>query len=207
MSRKLSLSCCLCLLVALAAGCATPPPPPPPPKPQSYVVLLQNADGTTGAVTVAGAKGRVTVDRARTGTNLDGATPPYAVDDSRLKRDFGEALSAQPQLPASFMLYFEAGGARLTAESESLIPKLLEAVRGRPAPDVSVIGHTDNTGTADTNEKLGLERAQVVAGLIQKAGLKAHDLTVTSHGARNLLVNTPPNTAEARNRRVEVTVR
>ncbi len=195
------------ILGALVAGCATPPPPPPAPRPQSYVVLLENADGTSGAVTVAGDKGTVTVDKARQGTTLDGATKPYAIDESRIQRDFGDALAARPILPASFMLYFESGGARLTAESQALIPKVLESVRERPAPDVSVIGHTDNTGTTDTNEKLGLERAQVVSKLIQEAGLKAHDLVVTSHGARNLLVNTPPNTPEARNRRVEITVR
>lgn len=193
-------------IVAFLGGCATPPPAPPP-KPQSYVVLLENADGSTGAVTVEGEKGQVTVNRARQGAHLDGSVQPYAVADSKLKQDFGDALSARPQLPASFMLYFESGGARLTPESQTLIAKVLQAVGGRPAPDVSVIGHTDNTGTMEANDKLSLERAQLVAKLIQDAGLKAQELTVTSHGARNLLVNTPPNTAEPRNRRVEITVR
>jgi outer membrane protein OmpA-like peptidoglycan-associated protein len=67
-------------------------------------------------------------------------------------------MAAQPALPVSFLLYYEAGGTRLTAESQALIPQVLTAVRGRPAPDVSVIGHTDSVGTPETNEKLGLLR-------------------------------------------------
>ena len=188
---------------ALAVGCATPPPAPPP---QSYVVLLENPDGTVGQVTVAGAKGEVVLDRPRQGARFDG-TSPFAVDDERIRKDFGAAMAAQPALPVSFLLYYEAGGTRLTTESQGLIPKVLEAVRSRPAPDVSVIGHTDTMGAPESNEKLGLERAQSIAKLIQEAGLKAHDLTIASHGERNPLVKTPDNTSEPRNRRVEITVR
>jgi outer membrane protein OmpA-like peptidoglycan-associated protein len=193
------------LTLIVLAGCATPPPPPPP-KPQSYVVLLPDADGTVGQVSVDSQKGKVVLDKPRQGAQFDGS-PPFAVDDARIQRDFGAAMSAQPALPVTFLLYYEAGGTQLTAESKALIPKVLEAVRGRPAPDVSVIGHTDTVGVPDANEKLGLERAQVIAKLIQEAGLKAHDLTIASHGERNLLVRTPDNTAEPKNRRVEITVR
>jgi len=189
----------------IVTGCATPPPAPPP-KPQSYVVLLPNADGSVGEVSVGSEKGVVVLDQPRQGAQFDGAAP-FAVDDARLQRDFGAAMAARPALPVTFLLYYEAGGARLTAESQALIPKVLEAVRGRPAPDVSIIGHTDTVGTPDTNEKLGLERAQLIAKLVAEAGIRAHDLTISSHGERNLLVQTPDNTAEPRNRRVEITVR
>ena len=60
-------------------------------------------------------------------------------------------------------------------------------------------------------------RAQLIAqhlGLLPRDGAPARlsdvqlsDLTVTSHGESNLLVRTPDNTPEARNRRVEVTIR
>ena len=196
---------------ALVAACATPPPPPPAPppapKPASYAVLLESPDGSVGAITIRGEKGTVVLDRARYGADLDGAGTPYAVDDSRLKRDFGQAIAARPLLPVSFQLYFEFGDARLTAESQAMIPRIIETVRSRPAADVSIIGHTDTVGDIDVNEKLGMERAQSIAKLIVAAGLKALDLTVISHGERDLLVKTPDNTPEPKNRRVEITVR
>ena len=202
---RLALTTC-----GVVASCATPPPPPAPPaapKPASYAVLLENPDGSVGAIVVRGDKGEVVVDRARYGADMDGAGAPYEVDESRLKRDFGQAIAARPPLPVSFLLYFEFGDVRLTPESQALIPRIIETVRTRPAADVSIIGHTDTVGDVDVNEKLGMERAQAIAKLITEAGLKALDLTIISHGERDLLVKTPDNTPESKNRRVEITVR
>lgn len=199
------------LLVLTVSGCAAPPPPPKPvfvpePKTGSYVVVLQNDDGSVGTVTVTGAKGTAVINRLAQGALLDGS-PPFAVEESRLRRDFNAVLAAKPVSPQSFLLYFETGGAQLTAASQALIPRVLAAVKGRPAPDVSVIGHTDTEGDAEGNEKLGFVRAQAIAKLLAEAGLVANEVSIESHGERNLLVQTPDNTPEARNRRVEVTVR
>lgn len=198
MIRNLKTGFVVCAVVLTAMGCA----------PKSYVVLMENADGTVGKVAVTNPKGEVLLDKPRTGVDLDGkAGQSYAVDDNRIKQDFGEALAAQPPLPVSFMLYYKAGGIVLTDESQTMIPSILDATRKHPAPDVSVIGHTDTMGDGESNEKLGLERANAVAEIIKNAGLKVHDLTIASHGERNLLVPTPDNTPEPKNRRVEITVR
>ncbi len=176
--------------------------------PRSYVVLMDNKDGTVGKLAVTSAKGEVLLDKSQFGINLDGsASQPYAIDADRINKDFREAIAAQPPLPVSFMLYYKAGGITLTPESHALIPAILESARNRPAPDVSVIGHTDTMGDSDANQRLGLQRAQSVAEIIKRAGLQVHDLTITSHGEKNLLVPTPDNTDEPRNRRVEITVR
>lgn len=202
---KTGLAVCVALLVA--AGCATPPPPASP-APKSYVVLMDNSDGTVGQLSVSNTMGEVLLDKSHSGVDLDGTgSPPYTVDESRINRDFGEAFSAQPPLPVSFMLYYNIGDTVLTVESQTMIPAILEAAKNRPAPDVSVIGHTDTMGTVEANEILGLQRAQSVAEIIKNAGLKVHDLTISSHGEKNLMVATPDNTPEPKNRRVEITIR
>jgi peptidoglycan-associated lipoprotein len=212
MIRNLKTGFAFFTVLLVSAGCATPPQPiaeaPVAQAPKSYVVLMENTDGSVGRLAVTGAKGEVLLDKARTGVDLDGAVgKPYAVDENRINRDFGEAIAAQPPLPVSFMLYFKAGGTVLTDESQALIPAILDAARNHPAADVSVIGHTDTMGGGEANEKLGLQRAQWVAEVIKKAGLRVQDLTIVSHGERNLLVATPDNTPEPKNRRVEITVR
>lgn len=190
----------------MIAGCASPPQAPPPP--QSYVVLLPNADGTAGAVTIRGAGGEIVLDKPGYGVNLDGAAAePYAVDENRIKRDFSAAMSAQPAPPVTFILHYETGTTQLIDASRAAIPQLLNVVRTRPAAEISVIGHTDTVGSDESNGNLGMERAHSVAELIQKAGLTALSITISSHGERNLLVPTPDSTPEAKNRRVEVTVR
>lgn len=196
------------LVAGVVAGCAAPPQAPAPaPKAVSYAVLLDNPDGTAGAITFSGVKGATVVDRPKNAVNLDGATAPYTLDDSLIQKDFGSVLAGRPMVPASFVLYFESGGTQLTAESQALIPKIVADAAKRPAADISVIGHTDTEGDAQANEKLGLQRAQAISKVIADAGIKVLEMTVTSHGERNLLVKTPDNTAEPKNRRVEVTVR
>ena len=176
--------------------------------PKSYVVLMENQDGTTGKLAVSGEKKETLLNPPRTAASLDGKSEkPFLVDEQKIQKDFAVALAAQPPLPVSFMLYFEAGGALLTNDSKALIPSIVEAAMKYPAPDVSVIGHTDTMGNRDYNEQISLQRARTVAQIIRDAGIQVHDLTIESHGERNLLIPTPDNTPEPRNRRVEITVR
>ena len=142
---------------------------------------------------------------------------PFEVAEDRIRADFAAAMAARAIPPQTFLLYLESGSAKLTTESEQLIPRIVEAIRTRTRPGVSIIGHTDTAGDAAANQRLGQERAQLIAqhlGLLPRDGAPARlsdvqlsDLTVTSHGESNLLVRTPDNTPEARNRRVEVTIR
>jgi outer membrane protein OmpA-like peptidoglycan-associated protein len=104
-------------------------------------------------------------------------------------------------------LYFETGGSTLTGESKAQLTDLLAEAQAATAPDVAVIGHTDTTGAAETNAKIAFERALAVRDLLVGAGLDPALIEVVSHGETDVLVPTPDGTAEARNRRVEVTIR
>jgi outer membrane protein OmpA-like peptidoglycan-associated protein len=129
------------------------------------------------------------------------------VDPAQFRKDFSGVMAARPRLPVQYFLYFESGGTSLTAESLTLLPKIITEVVGRPASDVSIIGHSDTVGKAESNEVLALKRAQSIAELLQEKGMKPFAMVVESHGERNLLVPTPDETPEPRNRRVEVSVR
>jgi len=183
----------------LVSGCANP----------SYVALLDNGDGTTGKVQAVTPYGTTQLDKPRQATRFLGPVgETFEISQDKLNKDFGAALAASPKKPVTFLLYFETGGAKLSAESEADLRKILEEVAARPVPDISVIGHTDTAGDDAANEKLGLERALFVAELINRDNkIEAAKIAVGSHGEKNLLVPTPDNTDEPRNRRVEVTIR
>lgn len=193
-------------LLGVLAGCSTPPPKPPP-RPFDYVVLLPNVDGTVGKVLVKGNKGEQILDVAQNGASLNGDTAAFAVSTEQLQKVFGPAMAARPVLPEQFYLYFESGGANLTPASLALIPTILERAQARASADVSVIGHTDTAGKADANASLAYRRANSIATLLRERGLQPATLTIESHGESNLLVPTPDETAEPRNRRVEITIR
>jgi len=176
--------------------------------PRSYVVLLQSADGSTGKVVVAGDKGTIELQRASGAAALDGSTrEAYAVPADMLARDTGAAIGASPAAPAVFLLNFEKGSTRLTPQSQAMVEQVFGEVRQRSAPDVSVVGHTDTLGGAAANMSLSLRRAETVARLLKPVASRIIAMDIGGMGETSLLVPTPDNRAEPRNRRVELTVR
>ena len=79
----------------------------------------------------------------------------------------------------------------------------------RPAPEVVVIGHTDTTGSDDYNDRLSLQRAERIrARLLQRGlGIPPDNVVAVGRGKRELLVPTPDQVAEPKNRRVELHIR
>jgi outer membrane protein OmpA-like peptidoglycan-associated protein len=169
--------------------------------------LLPDADGSVGKVLIKGKDGEQTLTMAGTGAALNGASAPAEVPPEQLIRDFGAALGARPQAPDRFFLYFESGGARLTAESQALVATILQKAATRVSADVSVVGHTDTAGPSAANVTLAYQRAATIATLLRQRGLLPATLAIESHGESNLLVATPDETPEPRNRRVEITIR
>ncbi len=175
---------------------------------QSYVVLLAEEDGSLGKVQVSTQQGTTLLEKERDGVDLTGkAGQTFTVGEDQIQEDFGSALSASPRKPKSFYLYFEGGGATLTAASKADIPNILAEIKSRPAVDISIIGHTDTVGDNKDNARLSLERAKSIASLFAEAVSDAGKITIDSHGEKNLLIPTPDNTDEPKNRRVEISVR
>ena len=215
------------LTAAAAAGTLTAcgpkqvrtPEPPPDPKTATLVMLLPDAEsGTTGRATVSGKTPSTTtkkpasieLDSPRESTlvGLNGsATKVTVLSDAEVQQQFGSLLSALPPAPQHFILYFRFESDELTAESRALVPDILRAVKDRPVPEVVATGHTDTTGTPASNFELGMKRATMVRALLAEAGLDPMSIEVVSHGEAALLVRTPDDTYEPRNRRVEITIR
>ena len=176
--------------------------------PSSYIVLLDDPEGRPGQVVVTTEASETTLSEAGGALALrSGGARPTTISAEQIARDFSDTMAAQPTAPRTFILYFETGGARLTPESESQLSQILATVSAYPAPDISVTGHTDTVGSPAENERLSLRRANFVADWLNDAQIETIDLTVTSHGQRNLLIPTTDGVDEPRNRRVEVIVR
>lgn len=175
---------------------------------KNYTVLLPDDDGKLGAVVVTSAQGQTVLNSKNQGTEIGGpAGKTFVVSDAQIRKDFGAALAAVPLKASNYVLYFEAGGINLTPESQALIPGILNEVQQRPGADLSVIGHSDTKGDAQSNYDLALTRARHVAERIGSTVISADRISVASHGEKNLLIPTVDDVDEPRNRRVEVTVR
>lgn len=191
----------LAILVPLMmAACAAP---------QNRIVLLANEDGTPSSLIVGNAGGVSVLDQP--GAAVDIARPtsapaPVAMSDADIRKTWADALAYHPLRPVTMQLYFILDTPNLTPESRAELPKLLDLIRQRPAPEVVIIGHTDRSGDESYNYALGLRRANAVRREVETIGVPPELITVASHGGTNPLVPTT-RPYEPRNRRVEITVR
>ena len=200
------------IAVVLAAACSPKRVAPPTrPTPPTLIVLLPDPEsGTTGRARVSNEFGSADLAAPRAATRVTADGPPGPVrtmSEADVQRLFGDALAALPPAPRHFTLHFRFESNALTEESTALVPEILSTVKGLSVPEVVVVGHTDTMGDPRANLALGLKRAISVRDILVEAGLAPSTIEVTSHGEADLLVKTPDNTPEPRNRRVEITVR
>lgn len=103
---------------------------------------------------------------------------------------------------------FERGKADLPAAAKARIDQLINQLKADPkGVYIEVEGHTDNTGSAELNQKLGLERAESVKRYIyEQHQVPLHKINVISYGEDKPIA--PNNTKEGRaqNRRVVIRV-
>ena len=177
---------------------------------QSLTVLLPDSDThSTGDASVSNPFGSVELAEERDAAlaTANGRPVLGKVSAADVNDIFGDALSALPPPPRNFTLFFRFESDELTDQSKALIPEILAAVKAHAVQDVVVIGHTDTMGTQQANFALGLKRAMMVRNLLVEAGLDGSTIDVTSVGELDLLVKTPDETPEPRNRRVDIAVR
>jgi len=213
MNRSASLPACAFALLGMAATACGPKAPPQPAAPpeRDLVALAADPDtGEVGAVDVTAAGQTVALTTVGASTTVRSGLGPVAAvtlsaDD--LQRIFGDAIAARAPAPRHLNLYFELGGDTLTPESAALASTVIGEVKGRPAPEVTVVGHTDTTGAAAANLDLGLRRAMLIRDRLIAVGLDPALIEIATHGEADLLVPTPDNTPEPANRRVEVAIR
>lgn len=201
-----TLACSLTL-----AGCGSHQTKQPELPGQALVALLPDPEtGNVGKASVANPSGRVDLTGARESTTVSANLPPGPVttlSQGDVRALFADVLAALPPPQKHFTLFFRFDSEQLTQESLALAPDIIRAVRERRVPDVLVVGHTDTTGSRTSNFALGLRRANTVRNMLREDGLDPASIDVVSHGETELLVPTADGIFEARNRRVEITVR
>lgn len=177
---------------------------------QEQVILLPAADGSVGSVIVTSTDGSRTLDQAYQAVDVTSSGRLASAQESAgsVKDRFGAVLDAAPPPEVTFVLYFEAGsGETLTPASLEKVDELRDVLLQRPAPEIAVVGHTDTVGKLTDNDELARLRAQTVKRKIEEAGISALSIQAVGRGERELLITTADEVSEARNRRVEITIR
>ena len=180
-------------------------------KPPVTTVVLLNSGKADSSVVVSNEKGSGELDKVGKFLELtDSNSAPSSVknmSEEEINRRFSNALSASAKKPISFFLYFKPRSMKLTNESQKKFKEALRTMEERYPCIVDVIGHTDTTGSEKINFKVSLKRAKFIQAQIEKKNINIHTLNVKGFGEIDLLVDTPDNTDEAKNRNVEILIK
>lgn len=103
-------------------------------------------------------------------------------------------------------LNFETGGTQLTPESRATVDSLGAILKAYPGVSVALEGHTDSTGDAAANQKLSLDRANAVKGLLVQSGIADTRVATAGLGQERPVAPNDTEEGRARNRRLELVV-
>jgi len=102
---------------------------------------------------------------------------------------------------------FPANRAQLSPEAQERLTQLVQKLKSEnKAVYLEIQGHTDSTGDAKYNEKLGYDRAEAVRKFLSQQGLPLSRMSTISYGEELPAVPNTNRASRAQNRRVAVVV-
>ena len=103
-------------------------------------------------------------------------------------------------------ILFPTNGTTLSAAAKNQLATFSTQMKDLQDTDITIYGHTDNTGSASVNERISLQRAQSVASYLESRGIKASRIHSEGKSFNNPVADNDTAEGRAKNRRVEVYV-
>ena len=101
-------------------------------------------------------------------------------------------------------ILFEHNQTRLNASARESLTKFANSLKNSPDTDVTIYGHTDNTGTYEVNVRISGERANTVANYLVNQGVSRARLTTKGMAYDQPVADNSTAAGRAQNRRVEI---
>ncbi|OJJ21012.1 hypothetical protein BKI52_10585 [marine bacterium AO1-C] len=127
--------------------------------------------------------------------------PPNKLE---MKTNFGKLEKGKPIVLNN--IFFEFAKARLLPESFSELDKLVTLLKKYPQIKIRIMGHTDNVGTQERNQRLSEQRARSVVNYLRKNGIKVKRLEFKGYGEVHPIDSNQTKVGRQKNRRVEFVI-
>ena len=101
-------------------------------------------------------------------------------------------------------ILFNTSSSTLNDASKAALKKFAANMADMPDTDLTILGHTDNTGTPEYNEKLSVQRAASVAGFLQNCGMSVDRMTIEGRSFHEPVADNSTKEGRLQNRRVEI---
>jgi K(+)-stimulated pyrophosphate-energized sodium pump len=103
-------------------------------------------------------------------------------------------------------LTFETGSAKLDAASSDQLTNVADILKAFPAVAIKLGGYTDNTGNADNNLKLSVDRAKSVMQSLVAKGVEASRIESEGYGDQHPVASNDTEEGRNQNRRISIRV-
>lgn len=101
-------------------------------------------------------------------------------------------------------ILFATNSSQLSNASREALTKFANSLKNSPDTDVTIYGHTDNTGTREVNERVSKQRADAVANFLVGNGIARSRITTEGLAFDQPVADNSTAAGRAQNRRVEV---
>ena len=117
--------------------------------------------------------------------------------------DIAKELRGDP-----LVLYFETGRAyvNLSQQERQLISRLNQYIDQNDQANIKITGHTDDSGSPDTNKRLGKERAEFLKSYLVRNGFQSNRINTVSQGETDPIASNNTADGRAKNRRAVMTI-
>lgn len=115
-----------------------------------------------------------------------------------------EADGVRVVLPAD--VAFNVGSADIQTDLRATLDRFAETLQQEPATRITVIGHTDSTGSNAVNDALSTRRAKAVADYLVARGVSDGRMSALGVGSTQPVASNDTESGRAKNRRVEFTL-
>jgi OOP family OmpA-OmpF porin len=106
--------------------------------------------------------------------------------------------------PSDYTVYFDLDSWTLTAEDLAVITNVINTARAGGQSHITIVGHTDTSGSAPYNKRLSVRRANVVVEALVDMGARRAAIQASGVGETDLAVATGDGVKEAKNRRAVI---
>ncbi|HMY79240.1 MAG TPA: OmpA family protein [Thauera aminoaromatica] len=174
------------------------------------------AGGLIGAATAGGNKGKSAATGAAIGAAL-GAGGGYLWSQNMQKQraemeqatagtGIGISQTTDNQLKVDIPadVSFDVGRHAIKPNMRPVLDRLASTLNQHPVTTVTIIGHTDSTGSDAVNDPLSINRAAATRDYLVQRGVFAQRIAVDGRGSRQPVADNSTASGRAMNRRVEI---
>lgn len=113
---------------------------------------------------------------------------------------------APPPPSKSWMVFFDTNSTTLSQQGSMTVTEAATTAKSMANSRVAVTGYTDTDGNPAYNQQLSIRRADAVKTALVRSGIAPQAITVNGAGEAGLLIETPDQTKNEKNRRVQIVV-